>query len=74
MAELKRRAIDGDDSESGELKDLVAHWVEVIDDWVEHLDEGRGETALGADPAQAYQPPDPTPGPEPLGPSALETA
>jgi hypothetical protein len=74
MAELKRSEIDSEDSHSGELKDLIDHWVEVIDEWVEHLDQGMGGMALGADPAEACQPPDPTPGPAPDGPSALEPA
>jgi len=64
MAELTRREIESGDSESGELMSLIDHWVQVIDDWVEHLDEGMGGTApIGADPAEACQPPDPSPGP-----------
>jgi hypothetical protein len=64
MAELKRREIEGGDSESGELMSLIDHWVQVIDEWVEHLDEGMGGTApKSADPAEACQPPDPSPGP-----------
>ena len=66
MAELKRREIESGDSESGELMSLIDHWVQVIDAWVEHLDEGMGGTApKGADPEEACQPPDPTPGPAP---------
>jgi hypothetical protein len=72
MAELTRSEINGGDSRSGELKELIDHWVEVLDDWVERLDQGMGGMALGADPAQACQPPDPSPGP--LVPPALETA
>jgi hypothetical protein len=64
MAEVKQRDIESGDSRSGELKDLIDHWVEVIDEWVEQLDEGMGGTApKGADPAEAYQPSDPSPGP-----------
>ena len=52
MAELKQRDIESDDSRSGELTDMIDHWVEVTDEWVEHLDAGMGGTALkGADPA-----------------------
>jgi hypothetical protein len=65
MAELKRRETESDDSQPGELKDLIDHWVEVIDEWVEHLDQGMGGTApKGTDPAEACQPPDPSPGPD----------
>jgi hypothetical protein len=64
MAELKRREIESGDSRRGELEALIDHWVEVIDEWVEHLDQGMGGTAQkGADPAEANEPPDPSPGP-----------
>jgi hypothetical protein len=70
MAEPKRREIESGDSEPGELISPIDHWVQVIDDWVVPLDEGMGGTApIGADPAEACQPPDPSPGPAP----ALET-
>jgi hypothetical protein len=63
MAELKRREIESGELQPGELKALVNHWVEVIDDWVERLDEGMGGTApTGADPELAGGPPDPPPG------------
>jgi hypothetical protein len=63
MAELKEREIEGDKSQPGELKAVVNHWLEVIDDWVERLDEGMGGTApTGADPEVAGGPPDPPPG------------
>lgn len=66
MAQLKQRAIASDDSRSAEFTDMIDHWVEVTDEWVEHLDAGMGGTALkGADPAEACQPPDPLPGPAP---------
>ena len=72
MAELTRSEINSGDSRSGELKEPINDWVEVLDDWVERLDQGMGGMALGADPAQACRPPDPSPGP--LVPPALETA
>ena len=72
MAELMRSEINRGGSRSGELKEVIDRWVEVLDDWVERLDQGMGGMALGADPAQACRPPDPSPGP--LVPPALETA
>jgi hypothetical protein len=45
LAEQTLRDMDG-----GELQELVAHWVQVIDRWVERIDQGMGGTT-GADPA-----------------------
>jgi hypothetical protein len=47
LADLERK-----DSESGDLKDLVDHWIQVIDRWVQDIDRGLGGTAEGADPAE----------------------
>jgi hypothetical protein len=74
MAELKRREIESDNSQTGEQKDLIDHWVEEIDRWVEYLDKGMGGTAQnGADPEPASRPPDPAPGPASGGAPAFET-
>jgi hypothetical protein len=43
--------LDGGESEPKELKDLIEHWVQVIDSWVQHIDQGMGGTADGAAPA-----------------------
>ena len=51
MAEQILRDLDGGESEPRELKELVDHWVQVIDGWVERIDQGMGGTADGADPA-----------------------
>jgi hypothetical protein len=40
------------------MKDLVDHWVQVIDRWIADVDQGMGGTTDGADPALA---PDPAP-------------
>jgi hypothetical protein len=45
--------LESADSASGELKDLIDHWVQAIDRWVQHIDQGMGGTAEGADPAEA---------------------
>jgi hypothetical protein len=51
LAEQTLRDLDGEDLVPGELKLAVDHWVHVIDRWVQHLDQGMGGTADGADPA-----------------------
>jgi hypothetical protein len=48
LAEQTLRNMDG-----GELNERVAHWVQVIDRWVERIDQGMGGTTDGADPAVA---------------------
>ena len=58
MVDLNGRDIDGDSSDSQELKDLIEHWVHAIDRWVQHIDQGMGGMAEGADPAAE---PDPAP-------------
>jgi len=35
MAELKRLVPEGREAQSGELKELIDHWIQVIDSWVE---------------------------------------
>lgn len=64
MAEQTLRNLDGEESEPRELKDLVDHWVQVIDRWIALSDQGMGGTSDGADPAWAPDaapeaPPDP---------------
>ncbi|MHB8587350.1 MAG: hypothetical protein ACYDA0_00700 [Candidatus Dormibacteraceae bacterium] len=51
MAEQTFGDLDGGESEPGELKELVEHWVHVIDRWVQRIDQGMGGTADVADPA-----------------------
>ncbi len=52
MAEHTPQDVDGGAGPaSADLKDLVAHWVQVIDSWVQHIDQGMGGSAEGADPA-----------------------
>jgi hypothetical protein len=51
LAEQTLHDLYGREPEGGELKDLVEHWVRVIDRWVQHIDQGMGGTADGADPA-----------------------
>jgi hypothetical protein len=76
MAELKRReAADGDvaggEGQSGELKELIEHWIQVIDGWVQDLDQRMGGTAVGADPEVDGSPPDPAPRPAPQAPPVV---
>jgi hypothetical protein len=47
------RDIEGAESESQELRDLIEHWVQAIDHWVQRIDQGMGGTADGVDPAAA---------------------
>ena len=69
LAELKRRERRGNGSESGDLQDLIDHWIQAIDRWVQHVDEGMGGTADGADPVENVSPaPDPAPRPVPPTP------
>lgn len=64
VAEVRQGEIVRGDLPSGEMKDLINHWVEVIDEWVARLDQGMGGTAQnGADPTEAGEPADPLPGP-----------
>ena len=53
MAEQTLRDLNGGESEPRELENPVDHWVQVIDGWVQHIDQGMGGTADGADPATA---------------------
>lgn len=47
MADLERAA-----AESGDMNDLIDHWVQVIDRWIQDIDRGMGGPAEGADPAE----------------------
>jgi hypothetical protein len=47
------RDIEGIESESQELKDLIERWVQAIDHWVQRIDQGMGGTADGVDPTAA---------------------
>ena len=74
MAELKRRERRGNAPESGDLKDLIDHWIQAIDRWVQHIDEGMGGTADGADAEENFSPaPDPAPRPAPPTPPVVGT-
>lgn len=61
LAELKR-------GESGELKATIDDWIQVIDGWVQDLDQRMGGTAEGADPDENGSLPDPAPRPAPNSP------
>jgi hypothetical protein len=51
LVELNGRDIEGGNSDSKELTDLIEHWVQAIDRWVQHIDQGMGGMAEGVDPA-----------------------
>ena len=68
LAELKQSGLENGDSQ--ELKSLIDHWVNVIDSWVQNIDQGMGGAAGGADPAET---PDPAPEPTHPGPPGLES-
>jgi hypothetical protein len=56
LAELERG-----ESEAGDLKDRIDHWIQAIDRWVQDVDRGMGGAADGADPAeQLDSAPEPT--------------
>lgn len=38
--------------ESGDLKDVIDHWVRVIDRWIQEVDQGMGGAAEGAGSAE----------------------
>ncbi|HET6311467.1 MAG TPA: hypothetical protein VFH00_10760 [Candidatus Nitrosotalea sp.] len=44
--------LDGNGSESEDLKNRIDHWLQVIDRWVQDLDQRMGGAAEGADPAE----------------------
>lgn len=50
--DVDRRDIEGGESESQELTDLIDHWIQAIDHWVQLIDQGMG-SAEGVDPAAA---------------------
>ena len=37
MADLKPSELEGGEFQSGELKELIEHWIQVIDGWVQDL-------------------------------------
>lgn len=49
MAEAERRELSSDAGER-ELKDMIEHWVEVIDRWVQGIDSGLDGGADGGEP------------------------
>lgn len=49
MAEVERRELSSDAGER-ELKDMIEHWVEVIDRWVQRIDSGLDGGADGGGP------------------------
>ncbi len=71
MAELKPSELEGDEFRAGELKELIEHWIQVIDGWVQELDQRMGGTAAGVDPGEVRSTPDPTPRPAPEAPPAV---
>jgi hypothetical protein len=71
MADLKPSELEGGEFQSGELKELIEHWIQVIDGWVQDLDQRMGGTAAGADPGGDGPPPDPAPRPAPPGPPVI---
>ena len=72
MAELKPSELEGDEFRAGELKELIEHWIQVIDGWVEELDQRMGGTAEGVDPGEVGSTPtDPTPRPAPEAPPVV---
>ena len=72
MAELERHDLASSDAQPGELKDMIEHWIEVIDGWVHELDQRMGGTAIGADPGEVGSTPtDPAPRPAPDAPQVV---
>lgn len=71
MAELKRSDMESGEAQSGELNEMIDHWIQVIDGWVHDLDQRMGGTAKGADPDEDGSPPDPAPRPAPQSPPAV---
>jgi hypothetical protein len=49
MAEAERRELPSDAGER-ELKEMIEHWVEVIDRWVQGIDSGLDGGADGGGP------------------------
>jgi hypothetical protein len=63
---MEGRVMDGtaEEPDSVELKDMIKHWVSVIDRWVERVDQGMGGAADGAEPGvEKDSPSDSAPGP-----------
>lgn len=55
LADLERK-----EPESGDMKELIDHWVHLIDRWVQDIDQRMGGAAGGADPAESLgSPPEP---------------
>ena len=71
MADLEPTELEGGEFQSGELKELIEHWIQVIDGWVQDLDQRMGGTAAGADPEGDGSPPDPAPRPAPQAPPVV---
>jgi hypothetical protein len=62
---------DLDRKESGEeFNVLIDHWVQVINRWVQDVDQGMGGAADGADPAEML---DSAPEPAPSTTPAVDT-
>lgn len=64
MAEAERRELSSDAGER-ELKDMIEHWVEVIDRWVQGLDSGPDRRADGGGPVDRRLASDSAPDVEP---------
>lgn len=60
MAQVKRRERSGDADER-ELKDMIEHWVKVIDRWVQGIDSGVDGGADGGGPVVRRPASDPAP-------------
>jgi hypothetical protein len=64
MAEVERRELSSD-SDERELKDMIEHWVEVIDRWVQSIDSGLDGGADDGGPADRRPASDSAPSAEP---------
>jgi hypothetical protein len=56
LAEQTLQDLDGGESDPREMKNLIEHWVQVIDGWVQRIDQGMGGTADGTGPATKPNP------------------
>jgi hypothetical protein len=64
MAEVGRSELSSDADER-ELKDMIEHWVNVIDRWVQRIDSGLDGGADGGGPVDRHPASDSAPEAEP---------
>ncbi|HUZ86067.1 MAG TPA: hypothetical protein VNF26_03870 [Candidatus Baltobacterales bacterium] len=64
MAEVERRDLSSD-ADDGELKDMIEHWVAVIDRWVQRIDSGLDGAADDGRPVDRRPASDSAPDTEP---------